>query len=435
MKAHISLLLLMSAALFTAACGNSGVENGTDTATTKTKSVASVLSEDNRPTEVFTNMSGGIVHFIPSAGQSNSVGSGSTTVLSATPAKGNLFALQCGQRLTRLSEPVYSALEPNMRESHVSSMGMMFGSFAGSGNGRHAYVFSSHGVGGIHFAALQKGGSSGSYEDIVTSVSLVREAAERAGARVEVPYLAFIHGESDAILKLAPYYGINLRAYAAGLNGDIPRITAQDGPVRMVISQVSGGPESYLSNGTWDYLWMVKLYQWLTSESNGNVVLAGPTYQIPLASGDLQLHFSTEGYRMLGEMMGKAMSYMTKTGKKWIPLSPRSVTTASGKVVISFHVPVGPLRWDESLDAPNRGFELFDEAGPVGLKSVSLENDSVELEPGRVLRGRVRVRYGYLFYGRNPSGGGSLTDSDETESPHGFSLRNYCVLFEMYQSG
>jgi len=418
-----------------AACGTGGMENSPETVTVKNKSIDSVLSKDNRPPETFSNISGGTVYLIPSSGQSNSLGAGSTLAVSTAPAEGNLFALQGGQRMTGLSEPVLSTADPQLKESHITSMGKMLQPREPSRRGRNAYVFSSHGVGGIDFSALQKGGSSGSYGQIVKSVSLVKEAAARAGAGMEVPYLVFIHGESDAVLKLAPYYWANLSAYAANLNKDIGSITAQEEPVRLVISQVSGGPECYLATDSWDHLWLVKLYQWLISRSNGNVVLAGPTYQIPLAKGNLQLHFSTEGYQMLGEMLGKAMSYMSRTGKKWVPLSPKAVTMTAGKVVISFHVPVSPLRWDESLTSPNRGFDLFDDTGAMGIRSISLENDTVVLEPDRIVRGRVRVRYGYRFNGRNPSGGGALCDSDETESPHGFSLRNHCVLFEMHQSG
>jgi len=417
-----------------AAFGGFGDDDGPGGATSGTENLETVLSKDVRPAEAFPTMKGGTVYLIPSSGQSNSIGAGSGPVKPAPPAHGNLFAIQGGRKMTGLSEPTISAVDPYRKESHVTAMGRMFEGKATSKNGGRAYVFSSHGIGGMRFSALMKGGSTGSYEDILKTVSLVKDAAARAGATLIVPYLAFIHGESDAALKVASSYHENLNDYAASLNRDIPEITAQKEPVRLVISQVSSGPGYYSMTKSWNHLWQVKQSQWLMSRLNPTIVLAGPTYQFPLVKGKLGLHFTNAGYEMLGEMMGKVMRRMSGTGRKWVPLSPKSVRKEDGDVVIAFHVPVRPLRWDRTITAPDRGFELSDKAGRVNLKSISLRDEEVVLRPVRQLRGKVRVRYGYRTYAGNPAGGGALTDSDNTASPNGFSLRNYCVLFEMTQS-
>lgn len=409
----------------------SSAEDVPESIKSREEQVAAVLSEDSRPSLTLPEMKGGTVYLIPSSGQSNSIGAGGGLPRSIKSTSGNLFAVQAGRKITRLSEPTVSAIEPLRKESHVTSMGVTFAAGAASRPRRSVYVFSSHGIGGMQISALRQGGETGSYEDMLKTVSLVRDAARNSGSALIVPYVAFIHGEADAALGLAASYFENLAAYAADLNRDIPAITGQKEPVRLVISQVSGGYGYYALTGSWFQLWQIKQSQWLMSRFNRNVVLAGPTYQFPLEKGRTSLHFTAEGYEMLGGMMGKAMSYMSRTGRKWLPLSPKSVRQEDGKVVIAFHVPVRPLRWDARLTAPERGFELFDRRGRVKLQSISLREDEVVLEPARLLRGRVRVRYGFRPYPGNPAGGGSLTDSDQTVSPHGFRMSNYCVLFQM----
>lgn len=409
----------------------SSAEDTPDSIKSREDQVPAVLSEDSRPSVTLPEMKGGTIYLIPSSGQSNSIGAGGGPPRSTKPANGNLFAVQAGRKITRLSEPTVSAVEPLRKETHVTSMGVAFAAGASSRPLRSVFVFSSHGIGGMQLSALRQGGDTGSYEDMLKTVSLVRDVARNAGSALIVPYVAFIHGEADAALGLAASYFENLAAYAADLNRDIPAITGQKEPVRLVISQVSGGFGYYALTGSWIQLWQIKQSQWLMSRINRDVVLAGPTYQFPLEKGRTSLHYTAEGYEMLGGMMGKAMSYMSRTGRKWLPLSPKSVRQEEGKVVIAFHVPVRPLRWDAKMNAPDRGFELFDRRGRVKLQSISLRQDAVVLGPARPLRGRVRVRYGFRPYAGNPAGGGSLTDSDQTVSPHGFWMRNYCVLFQM----
>lgn len=430
----LAIFSLAFIATATAVAFNSfGNDDETDPAARAAK-LDSALSRDTRPVEALPRVKGGTVYLIPSSGQSNSIGAGSRPVKSAEPAKGNLFGIQGGRKITRLSEPTISAADPVLRESHVTAMGRMFEKEAASGHGGPAYLFSSHGAGGMQFSSLRKGGSTGSYEDILATVSRMKEVSTRAGAALTVPYLAFIHGESDASLKIASSYQENLNCYVADLNRDIPAITGQRAPVRVVISQVSSGPGYFDMTNSWNQLWQIKQIQLLMSRLHPNIVLAGPTYQFPLVEGKLRLHLTNEGYRMLGEMLGKTMRYMTETGRKWVPLSPKSVRKQDGRVVIAFNVPVKPLRWDRTMKTPDRGFELFDRKGNVELKSISLRGSEVVLIPARPLIGKVRVRYGYRTHAGNPAGGGSLTDSDGTVSPHGFSLRNYCVLFDMRQS-
>lgn len=425
--------LAFIAAATAAAFSSFGNDDETDPAARAAR-LDAALSIDARPAEALPRMKGGTVYLIPSSGQSNSIGAGSRPVTAAVTAKGNLFGIQGGRKIIRLSEPTISAADPVPRESHVTAMGRMFEKEAASGHGGPAYLFSSHGAGGMQFSSLRKGGSTGSYEDILDTVARMKEVSTRAGAAMTVPYLAFIHGESDASLKIASSYQENLNCYVADLNRDIPGITGQRVPVRVVISQVSSGPGYFEMTNSWNQLWQVKQIQLLMSRLHPNIVLAGPTYQFPLVEGKLRLHFTNEGYQMLGEMLGKTMRYMTETGRKWVPLSPKSVRKQDGRVVIAFNVPVRPLRWDRTIKAPDRGFELFDRAGSVTLRSVSLRDSEVVLIPARPLMGKVRVRYGYRTHAGNPAGGGSLTDSDGTVSPHGFSLRNYCVLFDMSQS-
>lgn len=394
------------------------------------------VMNDLRKNETFHNMTGWTVYVIPSSGQSNSVGGLTIKSLSTVSSFSNLYAFQGGMALTRLSEPVVPTLFTASRpigETHVTSMGQIFENEAGRDLGNHVLVLSSHGVGGMDLKDIGRGGITGSYDTIMESIFLLKARADKVEAKTVVPYLAFVHGESDSIQGHPRKYSKNLLKYIRNIDRDVKKITSQKANIRLVMTQVSGGPNFYIaSNSSWDNLWRTKISQWQTSVKSNDVVLASPTYMIPLEDGALQIHYQEVGYQRIGEYLGKAMSYMTKTGNKWYPLQPVSVSQSTRTVEVAFHVPVSPLQWDASIHAPNGGFELFDTSGKVSITSATISgNDKVLLRVSRELQGIVTVRYGYQAYTGNVVGGGALMDSDSTVSLHGFSLRNYCVLFEM----
>jgi hypothetical protein len=108
-------------------------------------------------------------------------------------------------------------------------------------------------------------------------------------------------------------------------------------------------------------------------------------------------------------------------------------------VVIRFHVPIGPLRWDESLAAPgdDRGFQLLRDGTAVPLATVELEGtDTVVLTPREAEPGPFVVRY--ALSARTPRLGGTvrsgqLCDSDPFVGAHtGAPQPNYAVSFELH---
>jgi hypothetical protein len=160
------------------------------------------------------------------------------------------------------------------------------------------------------------------------------------------------------------------------------------------------------------------------------------------------IHLVTTGYDQLGEKFGEVFFEKVVMGQDWQPLQPTTATRAGSTVTVKFHVPVGPLAWDDNLPSPHptgypqwatgRGFEVTLDGNPVAISKVALAgSDSVQITCGAdVSKGQLTVSYAFVADGMPMPNGtarwGHLRDSDpfmgamtHTANP------NYCVSFSM----
>ena len=99
------------------------------------------------------------------------------------------------------------------------------------------------------------------------------------------------------------------------------------------------------------------------------------------------------GYELLGEKTAEVYYQRAVLGQDWQPLAPTSVSRNGRVVTVQFHVPVEPLNWDTTFDAPKitawtngKGFELFTatsstvtSSSTITISSVAISGDSVQI--------------------------------------------------------
>jgi len=116
-----------------------------------------------------------------------------------------------------------------------------------------------------------------------------------------------------------------------------------------------------------------------------DIVCSGPKYQFESPDA---LHLNAEGYRLVGEKCAEIYYQRIILGKPWQPLYPTKVEHEGAKLTVHFHVPVGPLVWDTTLDVPHgtipewkdaKGFEVRMGNAKVAIKSVEIKGETVEI--------------------------------------------------------
>lgn len=258
-----------------------------------------------------------------------------------------------------------------------------------------------------------------------------RAIARLARARAKsygVGAIVLTHGESDA--ERADY-AEGLRRLWRDYNADLSVITGQSQAMVLLLTQQSSSPaEPGSTSASTLSAWQV------ARESGGDIVCAGPRYQYDYDHD--HIHLTAKGYARLGEKYGQVFFQHVIQGRPFRPLEPIAVERRGPAIVVRFHVPVGPLRWDESLAAPgdDRGFQLLRSGTPLPLAAVELEEpDTVVVTPREMQAGPLLVRYALSARTPRVGGtvrGGQLCDSDPFVGAHtGTPQPNYAVSFEL----
>jgi len=208
----------------------------------------------------------------------------------------------------------------------------------------------------------------------------------------------------------------------------------------MLVSQQHSVPADAMSTS------LSTLAEWRVGVDHpGGIVCSGPKYQYPYFSD--AVHLTTTGYEQLGEKYGEVYFQKVVLGQDWQPLQPTGASRAGSVVTVSFHVPVAPLAWDDTLPQPHaaaipqwataRGFEVSTLSGPVAITSVAIQGDTVQITCAIDLTG-LYITVGYAFTAEGvpmPNGTarwGHLRDSDPfVGATTGTAQPNYAVAFSM----
>ena len=373
-------------------------------------------------------------------GQSLSVGAVGTPALSTTqPYDNTMFvsgAISGGAGLTSLLP---------LRETTVETMSSSFASLVTkmardvilvgqpAGKTSHDLLVSVHGIGGVAYAGLKKGGTTAAYANGIAQATAGRNLAVAANKSYVVRAVTNVHGESDHIAVNASYEA-NLLTWQADYETDVKAITGQTESIPMLHSQFSswtrfGGsltspiPSAQLASHV---------------SAPGKLILVGAKYHLPhVADG---VHLTNESYRHMGEDYAKVYRRVILEGKTWEPVRPKSITRVGAVVTVKMHVPAPPLVIDTALvtDPGKNGFEWVD-AGPTTPTIVSVAVagfDTVIVTLSAAPTGaNGHLRYAYTgiagaLGGPTTGPRGNLRDSDATPSRNGYALYNWCVHFD-----
>lgn len=407
------------------------------------------------------------VNHVLSTGQSNAVALGGVPPLSVAQPFDNLMfdvgvmtASSCdGDGCTRYDAP--SKFVPLVEgdtffyptETMSSGLANEIAKLAHARVGRHDVLVTLHGRSGNSYWCLRKGGCDWwqgrgylkAFDDGMKQVADAKRLAEAAGKSYVVRAVTAIHGEHDHYAYAAgdsvfPLPGTDggsvVRDYADALlewqrdyEASVRAITHQALPVPLFVSQYS-----HWNNTPHTKIAFMQLDA--HRRAPDKVVLVGPTYALEY---DVHcLHFTSESERRLGEYFAKAYARVVIEGRRWEPLTPKTITRQGNVIRATFHVPKPPLVLDTTrVDDPgNYGFEVSDDSGaPPPITSVAIvAPDTVEIRLGRAPTGaNLRLRYAYTFTGcagPRSIARGNLRDSDDTPSQSGHELFDWAVHFD-----
>ncbi|MGC4069453.1 MAG: dockerin [Polyangiaceae bacterium] len=277
-------------------------------------------------------------------------------------------------------------------------------------------------------------GSTGrAYAATLFEAEAITRLAKAAGKTYGIGAILMTHGETDSGSST---YKDELIQLAADYNTDLRAITGQADKIPMFLSQQFAYPQ-----GTGQRPLATQTQWQLAVERPTEFVCVGPKYQYP-GKGD-GVHLNVEGYRQYGEKVAQVYYERIVLGHDWTPLQPTAVARDGRKVIVTFHVPVPPLAWDDSFSDSSlwptgKGFELRQINSIVPIESVEISGNTVVITAGKDLpASNLSVGYA-LTASSDPMTTafmafrwGKLRDSDPFVGyATGAHLPNYAVAFE-----
>ncbi len=152
-----------------------------------------------------------------------------------------------------------------------------------------------------------------------------------------------------------------------------------------------------------------------------NVFLAGPEAPVPSKPGG---HRDPNGYRWLGQQIGKVIHQVADRRLDWFPTVPIGATFSGRESLVDHLVWSPPLQWRETFSTitptmfQNKGYRITDAQGDAAIASVEIAADTItRITAQRDLIAPVIVWYaGQGTYG----GDGNLFDSDTTRALYNY---------------
>ena len=276
------------------------------------------------------------------------------------------------------------------------------------------------------------------YAATLFEVAAIKRLAAAQHKTYGVGAIILTHGETDSG---SAAYEQDLVQLWTDYNADIRAITDQTESIPLLVTQQQGID---FAEGAVRGASASALAQWRVGVDHPRDILCvGPKYQYPYAADTL--HLDTRGYQLLGEKYGQVYFERVVLGRDWAPLQPTNVTVQGRTITVTFHVPVPPLAWDESLPAPHqsaltewraaRGFELRSGTTPLPIETVAISGASVVVTSGADIPAGAVLGYAVTSDGSVPPRTsrriGQLRDSDPFVGATTKQAQpNYSVAFE-----
>ncbi len=285
------------------------------------------------------------------------------------------------------------------------------------------------------------GDTGRAYAATLFEAETITQLAKDAGKTYGIGVIIMTHGETDSGSST---YKNELIQLLKDYNTDLATITGQTQRIPMYLSQQHAYPNGAGSMGSRP---VANITQWqLGVDHKGDFVCVGPQYQYEANTNNDGVHLSALGYQMLGEKNAEVYYERAVLGFDWQPLQPTTVSRSGRAVTVNFNVPVPPLVWNDTFDAPlvpewvnGRGFELRTAAARVSIESVAIVGNSVIITAGTDLpTSGLIVGYALSSQGAQMKQAskavrwGQLQDSDPfVGSTSKRANPNYAVSFEL----
>jgi hypothetical protein len=341
------------------------------------------------------------------------------------------------------SAPTYPSSWPTniSGETAHSSMGNQITSLFQAATGRdYINVHGEFGENGqcmiyLKKNATQSGVNGRAFAATVVEVKATNRLALAAGKTYGIGAIIITHGECDATNTT---YENDLHQLWSDYNTDLRAITGQTQNIQMFVSQ-----QQSIGNRS-----PATLAQWKVGvDYPATIVCSGPKYQYTYAADSV--HLINTGYQQLGEKYGQVYFQRIILGNNWKPLQPTTIERSGTILTVHFHVPVLPLVWETTFQAPHqnitewkqgKGFEVTTSGGTkVTINSVAISGDAVIITCASDPGASAVVGYAMVSeptHMRTPFSGtvhwGLLRDSDPFVGTITKKAQpNYGVAFEM----
>lgn len=356
-------------------------------------------------------------------GQSNGEGA-DTNLFANNPARGRSFAGGLKPGNTGLGS-IVPLVEMTGTTGQTCATGLVNWLAANLPEGGSSFFLVSNvAVGGAGYNDLKKGTSP--YSNSIAQVSAARNVALSLGIPYKVLGLVCIHGEFDDSQRRAAYRS-ELVQWQLDYDNDIRAINGQTERVRLFATQMAGAAPEQYNNVTANMDGSSALNLLLASQdAPDKVVCVGPLVYMQHFDG---LHMDAVSQTLLGEKMGAVIKQTYFDETPFVPLYCTSAVRTGATVVLTFAVPVPPLRMDYRYTGFNiaKGFAYKDSNGLTGVASADITGpNQVTLTLGGVPTGTgAQVRYQCANTTRPYAG--NLVDSSPGSSQLGLPIPNYCV--------
>lgn len=363
-------------------------------------------------------------------GQSNGVGN-DTALLSDHPPKGLMFSGGLKPGLTGLEETAPLAeLTGTEGQTLASAMVNWLATHIPALAGSRVLV-SNVAVGGQGYNGLKKGTTP--YGHSIAHVAAAKAIAEDLDTAYKVLGVVNIHGEFDDSQQRSAYRA-ELVQWQSDYEADIQGITGQVEPVRMYApAQAGAAPEQY-NNGSATLAGASALNLLGASlDAPDRVVMLGPLSWCDHHDG---LHLNAASQSILGEMVAAAIKQTYFDGVPFVPLYGIAAERSGSTVVVDFHVPTPPIRWDFRFSSYKvaRGFTFRDSNNDTTVIQATITGDAqvTLLLSGTPTGTGQQIRYQCHTWGTGApryKNSGNLADSAVRVGAYGLSVPNYACSF------
>ncbi|MCE2572806.1 hypothetical protein [Motilimonas eburnea] len=271
------------------------------------------------------------------------------------------------------------------------------------------FVYAPHARGGKKIIDLAYGTEP--FQNGETMISAAENLTAASGEQFNVPFMTWIHGESNA--KTNPEeYKTDLRK----LHNSYKQVVSNT-------SSETKTPLLFMDQTGVSYGHDIAIASWEFANDYQEAVLVTPKYHLNRLyynSNTDRTHLNPKGYILQGEYFAKAIYSTLVQNKRWKPLQPESIYVNNNEVSITMHVPEGNMVIDTSTlpEAPGYGFRYITVDNRELIPSVSIDKKTIKLVFNEKIEVGGRIDAGFTANDRSLTGNQKtpLTNIRDTSS-------------------